>query len=83
MGSLIYMILGEIRIFMGSLIYLTKFPEFDGVPYSHDFLRINFVMFLHCKTLKKCDFFGRASRANGVPYFHDFLENLNFYGVPY
>ena len=63
MGSLIYMILGEIRIFMGSLIYLTKFPEFDVVPYSHDFLRINFVMFLHCKTLKKCDFFSGALRA--------------------
>ena len=52
-------------------------------PYSRDFLSVNFVMFLHCKTFKKCDFFGRASRANGVPYFHDFLENLNFYGVPY
>ena len=65
---------------MGSLIYLTKFPEFDGVPYSHDFLRINFVMFLHCKTLKKCDFFRRASRANGVPYFHDFLESEFLWG---
>ncbi len=83
MGSLIYMILEEIRIFMGSLIYLTNLPEFDRVHYSHDFLRINFVMFLHCKTIKKCVFFGLASRANRVPYLHDFFEKLNFYGVPY
>ena len=67
---------------MGSLIYLTKFPEFDGVPYSHDFLRVIFCMFLHCRTLKKCDFFGRASRASGVPYFHDFFGKSEFLWGP-